>query len=155
MQFDDGRVIERTKGTTQGGVISPGLANLFLHPQKTKIVYCQDDRRKGHYHTTSFDFLGYTFRRRACRGRGRLFLGFSPAVSASALKSIRTKIRKSRIRSRTQVDLNAIAKELNPVIRGWLAYYGAFYRSEMYRFNTTCEQDISALGHAKVQIIAF
>jgi RNA-directed DNA polymerase len=185
MQFDDGRVIERTKGTPQGGVISPVLANLFLHyvfdkwlqkhhpnmpwcryaddglvhchsaaqahsilfaigerfaecglelhPQKTKIVYCQDDRRKGHYHTTSFDFLGYTFRRRACRGRERLFLGFSPAVSASALKSMRTKIRKSRIRSRTQVDLNAIAKELNPVIRGWLAYYGAFYRSEMYR----------------------
>lgn len=185
MQFDDGRVIERTKGTPQGGVISPVLANLFLHyvfdtwlqkhypnmpwcryaddglvhchsaaqahsilfaigerfaecglelhPQKTKIVYCQDDRRKGHYHTTSFDFLGYTFRRRACRGRERLFLGFSPAVSACALKSMRTKIRKSRIRSRTQVDLNAIAKELNPVIRGWLAYYGAFYRSEMYR----------------------
>lgn len=185
MQFEDGRVIERTKGTPQGGVISPVLANLFLHyvfdkwlqkhhpnipwcryaddglvhchsaaqahsmllaigerfaacglelhPQKTKIVYCKDGRRKGSYHTTSFDFLGYTFRRRVCQVKGELFLGFNPAVSTSALKAMRTKIRKSRIRSRTQVDLNAIAKELNPVMRGWLAYYGAFYRSEMYR----------------------
>ena len=57
----------------------------------------------------------------------------NPAVSTSALKGMRKKIRKSRIRSRTHVDLNAIAKALNPVMRGWLAYYGAFYRSEMYR----------------------
>ena len=106
---------------------------LELHPQKTKIVYCQDERRKGHYHTTAFDFLGYTFRRRGCRGRDKLFLGCNLAVSASALKAMRRKIRKSRVRSRTQVNLNAIAKELNPIMRGWLAYYGAFYRSEMYR----------------------
>ena len=31
MQTDDGTLVERTKGTPQGGVISPILSNLFLH----------------------------------------------------------------------------------------------------------------------------
>ena len=30
-QKDDGTLVERTKGTPQGGVASPVLANLFLH----------------------------------------------------------------------------------------------------------------------------
>jgi group II intron reverse transcriptase/maturase len=30
-QMDDGSIVERTSGTPQGGVISPVLANLFLH----------------------------------------------------------------------------------------------------------------------------
>lgn len=34
---------------------------------KTKIVYCQDENRKGNYENTSFDFLGYTFRKRATK----------------------------------------------------------------------------------------
>ena len=63
----------------------------------------------------------------------RIFLGFAPAVSKSALKEMRRKIRKTRIRSRTDLSLKEIADWINPVIRGWLAYYGAFYRSEMYR----------------------
>ena len=29
--MEDGRIVERTAGTPQGGVISPLLANLFLH----------------------------------------------------------------------------------------------------------------------------
>ena len=44
---------------------------LELHPLKTKIVYCKDGSRKGHYEHTSFDFLGYTFRRRLCRNNKR------------------------------------------------------------------------------------
>jgi RNA-directed DNA polymerase len=31
MQLADGTLVERTKGTPQGGVVSPGLSNLFLH----------------------------------------------------------------------------------------------------------------------------
>jgi len=37
---------------------------LELNLEKTKIVYCKDDDRKGDYENTSFDFLGYTFRPR-------------------------------------------------------------------------------------------
>lgn len=112
-----GNLIEKQgKGTPQGGVISPLLANLFLHyafdkwleqkdekiqftryaddvivhckskvhseqllkslhqrmnsvglelhPQKTKIVYCRDYRRKGKHPIVKFDFLGYSFQPR-------------------------------------------------------------------------------------------
>ncbi len=37
---------------------------LELHPQKTKIVYCRDYRRKGKYPINKFDFLGYSFQPR-------------------------------------------------------------------------------------------
>jgi RNA-directed DNA polymerase len=37
---------------------------LRLHPDKTKIVYCKDSRRRGSYEHTTFTFLGYTFRPR-------------------------------------------------------------------------------------------
>ena len=112
-QMAGGTVVQRTAGTPQGGVVSPVLANLFLHyafdkwmdrnapedpfaryaddvvvhcrtlkeaeeilvrlgqrfkecklelhPDKTRIVYCKDDRRSGKHPETKFDFLGYTF----------------------------------------------------------------------------------------------
>jgi len=107
---------------------------LELHPVKTKIVYCKDGRRQGGYANTSFDFLGFTFRRRSCwiQSQNRMALGFNPAVSRDALKAMRVKIRKSRLRSRTDLSLNDIAQWLNPIMRGWIAYYGKFYRSAMY-----------------------
>ncbi|MER8438793.1 reverse transcriptase domain-containing protein [Mesorhizobium sp. M1312] len=107
----NGEVVERTRGTPQGGVVSPILSNLFMHyafdlwmtrthpdlpwcryaddghvycrneqqaealqaelrarlaacglqmhPTKTKIVYCKDQRRRGEYPNVVFDFLGY------------------------------------------------------------------------------------------------
>jgi len=58
-------------------------------------------------------------------------LGFVPAVSKSSLKAMRRKIREMRSRSRTSLSLDQIAAWINPMIRGWLQYYGAFYRSEM------------------------
>src|SRR5215210_997983 len=38
---------------------------LALHPEKTRIVYCQDDNRRGSYEHTEFVFLSYDFRRRS------------------------------------------------------------------------------------------
>ena len=107
---------------------------LELHPNKTKIVYCKDGRRTGDYIHTSFDFLGYTFRRRGCwvPQYQRMTLGFVPAVSQASLKGMRSRIRKSRLRQRTDLSLPEIAKWLNPIIEGWLNYYGAFYKSAMY-----------------------
>ena len=182
-----GECIERTQGTPQGGVISPVLANLFLHyvfdkwmqknhsrvswcryaddglvhchseeeaqqllsalqsrfescglelhPVKTKIVYCKDGSRKGQYENTGFDFLGYTFRPRWVLNRKRqsLFLSFSPAASRIAQKEMIRKIRQLGIRKRTDLSLVELAKWLNPILSGWINYYGCFYRSELYR----------------------
>ena len=38
-----------------------GSLGLELHPDKTKIVYCKDTKRRDEAQHTSFDFLGYTF----------------------------------------------------------------------------------------------
>jgi len=107
---------------------------LELHPEKTKIVYCKDASRKGQYKNTAFDFLGYTFRRRSCWSRKRncLFMNFTPAVSKSALKSMRLKIRKLRVRMATNRNIEQLALWLNPLINGWIGYYGRYSRSALY-----------------------
>jgi group II intron reverse transcriptase/maturase len=179
MELEDGTRVERTQGTPQGGVVSPVLANLFMHyafdawmarehpdlpwcryaddglvhcrteaeavaikaalasrleecqlemhPEKTKIVYCKDGRRRGKYPNTKFDFLGYCFRPRAAINRQRkMFTGFGPQVSASSLKAMRRKIRELHLRRRTHVRLADIAREINPILQGWLNYYGRY-----------------------------
>ena len=185
VQAADGTVYSRGKGSPQGSVISPLLANLFLHyaydewmrrnyesipferyaddilvhcrskrqarwiktviedrlkqcrlelhPEKTKIVYCKDSFRKGHYPNEKFDFLGYTFRPRKAKDRyGRFFVGFLPAVSNEAAKSMRMTMRSWRIHRMTDKSLKDLAYMFNPVIKGWINYYGQFYKSALY-----------------------
>ena len=184
-QKEDGTLIDRTIGTPQGGVISPVLANLFLHyvfdkwmernqsqnpfcryaddgiahcrtkseaeellktldmrfkecglelhPEKTKIVYCKDDDRRGDYPGTSFDFLSYTFRPRRAKNRwGNYFVSFLPAVSNKAGKAIRQKARRWKMHLRSDKSLEDLSKMFSPVIRGWINYYGKFYKSALY-----------------------
>ena len=67
---------------------------LELHPEKTKIVFCEDDNRHEEYAHIAFDFLGYTFRPRTSKNRwGKLFISFTPAISNKAAKAIRQKSR--------------------------------------------------------------
>ena len=178
MEREDGMSVERTRGTPQGGVVSPILANLYMHyafdlwmartypdlpwcrfaddglvhcrneqearalktalqarlmecrlemhPMKTKIIYCKDGKRKGKYPNIKFDFLGYCFRPRLVRkSRDKtLFCGFNPAVSPSALKSMRAKIQELGVRRRTELFLSEIAELLNSLLRGGINYYG-------------------------------
>ena len=184
-QDEDGRLTERRAGTPQGGVISPLLANLFLHyafdlwlggsypqlrferyaddaivhcrteaeaqkvraaiaarlqdcrlelhPQKTEIVYCRDDDRRRDYPNEKFDFLGYTFRPRRSKNRyGKYFINFSPAVSDKAVKAIRAEIRHWNLHLRSDKSIEDLSRMFNPIIRGWLQYYGRFYRSALY-----------------------
>ncbi|MEW6352588.1 MAG: group II intron reverse transcriptase/maturase [Thermodesulfobacteriota bacterium] len=185
VQLPDGTLQERTKGTPQGGVVSPLLANLFLHytfdawmqrhyphipferyaddavchcrtraeaehlkqaleqrfvdcglelhPEKTKIIYCQDDDRRQDYPVNSFDFLGYTFRpRRSKSRRGKYFVNFSPAVSNKAAKAIRQEVRSWKLPLRSDKSLEDLARMFNAVIRGWVNYYSAYYKSALY-----------------------
>ena len=185
-QLEDGTLKERDRGTPQGGVVSPVLANLFLHyafdvwmsrnhpdepfaryaddavvhcrseaeaerlkaelqtrfaevglelhPIKTRIVYCQDSSRRGSYPNTSFDFLGYTFRPRLAVSRsGRCFVSFAPAVSGKAQTAMRQKLHEMHLIRRTDLALEDLARRINPILRGWIRYYGLYYKSVLCR----------------------
>ena len=59
---------------------------------------------------------------------------FIPAVSPGALKAMGVVLRKLRIHHRTGSTLDDLVRWLNPVVRGWMQYYGRFYRSALYPF---------------------
>ena len=107
---------------------------LRLHPDKTKIVYCKDSNRRRAFDCTSFTFLGYEFRPRESKsGRdGSIFTSFQPAISPVALKDKSQRVRRWRIHTRTTGNLEELAEWINPVVRGWMNYYGRFNRWEMY-----------------------
>jgi RNA-directed DNA polymerase len=186
MVQEDGTRTERNRGTPQGGVVSPILANaslhyafdlwmvrthpnlpwcryaddglihcrseqearalmaelqtrfaecrLEMHPTKTKIVYCKDGKRKGKFPNVQFDFLGYCFRPRLvrCFRDNSLFCGFNPAVSKLAMKAMRQAIRDLNFRHQTQLSMDEISRRLNPLLRGWIEYYGRYAPSALY-----------------------
>jgi len=182
MLMPDGTVVKRVSGTPQGGVISPILANLYMHyafdrwmvvrspqnpwaryaddavihcqtqeeaeilkeklkkrlaacklevhPDKTRIVYCRSDKNSGRHEHETFDFLGYTFRRRLVKSKsGKLFNGFTPAVSNSAKQKFRDRMRELRKKGK-MMTLEDLAKIMNPVIRGWMNYFSKYNPSE-------------------------
>jgi len=183
----NGEIVRKEgKGTPQGGVISPLLANLFLHyafdmwftrdypqlqfvryaddmvvfvrtqeeatvvlqaiqqrmqeckleihPDKTKIVYCKDYRRKENHDNISFDFLSYTFQPRQTKSKrdGKFFLGFDCGISRKARKEIGAAIRSTRFHRWSNAVVEDIAEMLNPQLRGWINYYGKFRLKEMH-----------------------
>jgi group II intron reverse transcriptase/maturase len=114
---------------------------LQLHPDKTKIVYCKDSNRQAEFACTSFTFLGFTFRPRKARNKdGVIFTRFLPAVSKDALRKMSARVRSWRLHRRVNSTGAELADMINPVVRGWMSYYGTFYRSALYpvlrRINT-------------------
>lgn len=116
---------------------------LRLHPDKTRIVYCKDDNRRGLHEVTAFVFLGYEFRpRRAVGKNGDRFTGFLPAISTAAIKKIGEQIRSWRLGRRSGSTLLDLARLINPVVAGWVAYYGRFYRSKVIQLLTRLNQHL-------------
>jgi RNA-directed DNA polymerase len=104
-----------------------------LHPEKTRIVYCRDGERRGSHEHTEFTFLGFTFRARGMRSRhGNVFTGFGPAASKDAIKKMSGQVKSWRLHRLTGHTVGETARVINPVIRGWMQYYGRFYKSELY-----------------------
>ena len=106
---------------------------LELRPEKTKIVYCKDADRSGYFPCTSFDFLGYTFRPRRSKNRwGKFFINFTPAISNKASKTIRQTSRSWHWPERSDKNLEDLSKMFNPIIQGWVNYYGRYYKFALY-----------------------
>jgi RNA-directed DNA polymerase len=105
---------------------------LEVHPQKTRIVYCKDDYRRGGYPQQKFNFLGYTFRPRRSKNRwGTFFINFSPAVSNESAKKMRQEMRRWHVPLRSDKAIDDLARMWNPVLRGWVQYFGRFYKSAL------------------------
>ncbi|WP_294351501.1 group II intron reverse transcriptase/maturase [uncultured Clostridium sp.] len=185
-----GNLAERKSGTPQGGVISPVLANLFLHyafdvwmernyptapfaryaddaiihcksekeakeikdalnqrmkqcklelhPDKTKIVYCKDKDRTEDYSKTQFDFLGYTYKAVYIRCRdGKLRNNFIASASQKACKNLRDKIKGLKLHKMSGSSINIIAQVINPIIRGWINYFGK-YNASALKYTIKC-----------------
>lgn len=133
---DDGLAHCRTK--TEAEYMLEKLQQRFtecgleMHPGKTKIVYCKDGKRKGYHQNTKFKFLGYEFRRRMVKSFGnKKFLSFTPAICKEAKKDINRTIRETGVRNRSDLSLKDVAGWLNPMIEGWINYYGRFNKSAL------------------------
>lgn len=109
---------------------------LELNTQKTRIVYCKDSNRRGNYENVHFDFLGYTFKPRQAKNthRNESFTNCMPAVSNRSLSSMREKMKQWETLKLSGSTLEEVAKEINPVVRGWINYYGKFYTSKLKTF---------------------
>ena len=108
---------------------------LVLHPGKTKIVYCKDANRQGDFPVIAFDFLGFQFRARKTMwrmGEKRIYThGFLPAASPKAVKRIRRTVRRWALHHCSDLSLTELAAMYNPCIRGWIGYYGHFYKTQL------------------------
>ena len=99
-------------------------------PRATR--HCQDANRRGCAEHTSFTFLGFTFRARRARNKnGVVFTAFLPAVCKDALKKMGQVVRRWRLHRRTGLNFADLARMINPIVRGWMNYYGAFYPSAL------------------------
>ncbi|MBU3662951.1 MAG: group II intron reverse transcriptase/maturase, partial [Bacteroidetes bacterium] len=176
----DGCYVDRLTGTPQGGVISPLIANIFMHvsfdkwmeqnhPEKPferysddVVVHCKTEKQavfvlkqirqrlakcKLELHpiktkivnlrglsvekyVKKYDFLGFTIRPQWCKIKGKGMLMPSIFISKKSEKSILAKFNAMQLHKK-RISLEALAKELRPIIRGIINYYGKFSKGHL------------------------
>jgi len=128
---------------------------LTMHPEKSKIVYCQDSNRTESFPYVQFTFLGFTFRpRKAMSKQRRAFTSFLPGVSADAKKRMRQAVRGWRIPRQTPATLADLAEQYNSAIRGWCNYYGAFYPTAMREFARYIDRKLEHWARRKYKTLS-
>jgi RNA-directed DNA polymerase len=141
-----------TQSTPQGAVLSPLLANVYLHPLDVKmeqagykmvryaddfVILCQTKAQAEdalHQVESWVDDNGLTLHPDKTHvgdcsqpGQGFEFLGYRfeagrRVVRAKSLKALRDKVRSKTGRSRGD-SLKRIISDLNPTLRGWFGYF--------------------------------
>ena len=98
----------------------------------------------------SSTFLATRFGR-DCRGGGgaRLASRFSPAATDKALKAIRRTIRGWTLHERSDKTLDDLARMFNASIRGWINYYGRYYKSALYPTLRHIDRILARWAHRK------
>jgi group II intron reverse transcriptase/maturase len=177
---NDGTITPTLQGTPQGGVISPLLANIFLHvafdkwmeknhPEKPFeryaddiVVHCKTEKQavfmlrqiksrmnackltlhpektkiinlRGislNRYPKRYDFLGFTIKPASFKTKGKIIAIPGIFVSQKSKTGILQKIREMNIH-KWRTSLEHIARAINPVIRGIIAYYHKFQRNDM------------------------
>jgi len=127
---------------------------LRMHPAKSAVVCCKGSSRRGDYPRIEFTFLGFTFRPRSAKSRsGKPFMSFLPAVSRDATKRMMREMRSWKIHWNTPLSLHELAERYNPILRGWLNYYGTFYKSAMRRIFDYFNQKLALWARRKYQTL--
>ena len=87
---------------------------LVFNEDKTRIVHAE----------TGFDFLGFNVRRYR---QGKLLI----KPSTAAVRRIRARLR-TEIRALRGANAGAVLRKINPIVRGWAAYYRTVVSSEVF-----------------------
>jgi len=103
-----------------------------IHPEKSRMVYCKDRNSSEEHDVINFDFLGFMLRPQRCLSESHcIHANFLPAISRSSRKDINREICRRHIQLKNDKTLDDLSNMFKAKIRGWIAYYGRFYPTEI------------------------